>query len=206
MPAWKTCVYFREARLPSNLVGLYTALNRPADAKAKYQEAIAHKVNNPLLHGNRYGVAFYEGDVAEMERQVGGQKNKPGEDVLLSFASDTDAFYGRLASAREKTQRAVEAARRGDATETAAGWQMNSALREAEFGNTIRARQEIACRAGHCRDSGCTDSCGFSLGANRRCYTSAATCRRFGSSLSPEYHYQSLLAADYRCLNRDRPQ
>ena len=128
----------------TNLVGLYTALNRPADAKAKYQEAIAHKVNNPLLHGNRYGVAFYEGDVAEMDRQVEGQKNKPGEDVLLSFASDTDAFYGRLASAREKTQRAVEAARRGDATETAAEWQMNSALREAEFGNTIRAGQEIA--------------------------------------------------------------
>ncbi len=128
----------------TNLVGLYTALNRPEDAKAKYQEAIAHKVNNPFLHGNRYGVAFYEGDVAEMERQVSGQKDKPGEDVLLSFASDTDAFYGRLASAREKSQRAIAAARRGDAKETAAEWQMNSALREAEFGNTVRARQETA--------------------------------------------------------------
>ena len=31
-----------------------------------------------------------------MGRQVDGQKGKPGEDVLLSFASDTDAFYGRL--------------------------------------------------------------------------------------------------------------
>ena len=128
----------------TNLVGLYTALNRPEDAKAKYQEAVAHKVNNPFLHGNRYGVAFYEGDVAEMQRQVGGQKDKPGEDVLLSFASDTDAFYGRLASAREKSQRAIEAARRADAKETAAEWQMNSALREAEFGNAARARQEIA--------------------------------------------------------------
>ncbi len=128
----------------TNLVGLYTALNRPEDAKAKYQEAIAHKVNNPFLHGNRYGVAFYEGDVAEMERQIEGQKDKPGEDVLLSFASDTDAFYGRLSSAREKSQRAIEAARRGDAKETAAEWQMNSALREAEFGNTVRARQETA--------------------------------------------------------------
>ncbi len=128
----------------TNLVGLYTALNRPEDAKAKYQEAIAHKVNNPFLHGNRYGVAFYEGDVAEMERQVDGQKDKPGEDVLLSFASDTDAFYGRLAGAREKSQRAIELARHGDAKETAAEWQMNSALREAEFGNTVRARQETA--------------------------------------------------------------
>ena len=128
----------------TNLVGLYTALNRPEDAKTKYQEAIAHKVNNPFLHGNRYGTAFYEGDVAEMERQVDGQKNKPGDDVLLSFASDTDAFYGRLASAREKSQQAVESARHGDAKETAAEWQMNSALREAEFGNTARARQETA--------------------------------------------------------------
>jgi serine/threonine protein kinase/tetratricopeptide (TPR) repeat protein len=126
----------------TNLVGLYTATNRPEDAKAKYQEAVAHKVNNPFLHGNRYGVAFYEGDVAEMQRQVDGQKDKPGEDVLLSFASDTDAFFGRLASAREKSQRAIDLARHGDAKETAAEWQMNSALREAEFGNTKRARQE----------------------------------------------------------------
>ena len=128
----------------TNLVGLYTTLNRPEDAKAMYVEAIAHKVNNPLLHGNRYGVAFYEGDVTEMERQVNGQKDQPGEDVLLSFASDTDAFYGRLASSREKSQRAIESARQGDAKETAAEWQMNSALREAEFGNTARARQETA--------------------------------------------------------------
>jgi tetratricopeptide (TPR) repeat protein len=128
----------------TNLVGLYTALNRPEDAKAKYLEAVAHKVNNPFLHGNRYGVAFYEDDVAEMERQVNGQKGKPGEDVLLSFASDTDAFYGRLASAREKSQRAIEAARQDNAKETAAEWEMNSALREAEFGNTARARQETA--------------------------------------------------------------
>ena len=128
----------------TNLVGLYTALNRPEDAKAMYEEAIAHKVNNPLLHGNRYGVAFYEGNVTEMERQVNGQKDQPGEDILLSFASDTDAFYGHLASAREKSQRAIESARQGDAKETAAEWQMNSALREAEFGNAARARQETA--------------------------------------------------------------
>ena len=128
----------------TNLVGLYTALNRPEEAKAKYQEAIAHKVNNPLLHGNRYGVAFYDGDLAEMERQVSGQSGKPGEDLLLSYASDTDAFYGRLTGAREKSQRAIDSARQGDAKETAAEWQMNSALREAEFGNTERAREMTA--------------------------------------------------------------
>ncbi len=128
----------------TNLVGLYTALNRPADAKAKYQEAVARKVNNPFLHGNRYGVAFLEGDTDEMQRQVAAVSNKPGEDVLLSFASDTEAYRGRMGNARELSRRAIESARHSDAKETAAEWQMNAALREAEFGNTARASQQIA--------------------------------------------------------------
>ena len=76
----------------TNLVGLYPAVNRLDEAKAKYQQAIAHKVDNPFLHGNRYGVAFLENDTSEMQRQVAAATGKPGEDVLLSFASDTEHF------------------------------------------------------------------------------------------------------------------
>jgi eukaryotic-like serine/threonine-protein kinase len=137
-------LYPGSAAAYTNLVGLYTALNRPDEGKAKYQEALAHKVNNPILHGNRYGVAFLEGDTAEMQRQVDAWKDKPGGDVLLSFASDTDAYHGHLASARELSQRAIESALHSDAKETAAEWQINAALREAEFGNVDRARQAIA--------------------------------------------------------------
>ena len=128
----------------TNLVGQYIALNLPADAKVKYQEAVARKVDNSYLHANRYGVAFFEGDTDEMQRQVALVKNKPGEDMLLSFASDTEAFYGRLNNARELSRRASDIARQSDANETAAEWQMNAALREAEFGNPERARKEIA--------------------------------------------------------------
>ena len=80
----------------TNLVGLYAALDRLDDAKTKYKEAVEHKVDNPFLHGNRYGVAFLDGDTAEMKRQVAATSGKPGEDILLSFESDTEAFYGRL--------------------------------------------------------------------------------------------------------------
>ncbi|MGB2676732.1 MAG: protein kinase [Candidatus Acidiferrum sp.] len=128
----------------TNLVGLYSAVNRFDDAKANYQQAIAHKVDNPFLHGNRYGVAFLENDTAEMQRQVAAVNGKPGEDVLLSFESDTEAFYGRLASARRLSQRAIDSAHGNDSKETAAAWQMNAALREAEFHNTADSRQEIA--------------------------------------------------------------
>jgi serine/threonine protein kinase/tetratricopeptide (TPR) repeat protein len=127
----------------TNLVGLYPAVNLVDNAKAKYQGAIAHKVDNPFLHGNRYGVAFLENDLAEMQRQVAAAGGKPGEDVLLSFESDTEAFFGRLSNARRLSQRAMDSARGNDSKETAAAWRMNAALREAEFNNTLRARQEI---------------------------------------------------------------
>jgi tetratricopeptide (TPR) repeat protein len=100
-------------------------------------------VDNPFLHGNRYGSAFLENDLAEMQRQVAAAAGKPGEDVLLSFASDTEGFYGRLANARRLSQRAIDSAHGNDSKETAAAWRMNAALREAEFGNIARARQEI---------------------------------------------------------------
>ncbi|MFZ1030693.1 MAG: protein kinase, partial [Candidatus Acidiferrales bacterium] len=127
----------------TNLVGLYPAVNQLDEANATYQQAIAHKVNNPFLHGNRYGAAFLENDTAEMQRQVAAATGKPGEDVLFSFESDTAAFYGILASARRLSQRAIDSANADDSKETAAAWQMDSALREAEFGNLSRSRQEI---------------------------------------------------------------
>jgi len=128
----------------TNLVGLYPAVNNLDEARAKYEQAVAHKVDNPFLHGNRYGAAFLENDAAEMQRQVDAAMGKPGEDVLLSFASDTEAFYGRLGGARRLSQRAIESARRSESKETAAAWRMNAALREAEFDNMARSRQEIA--------------------------------------------------------------
>jgi eukaryotic-like serine/threonine-protein kinase len=128
----------------TNLVGLYPAVNRLDEANAIYQQAIAHKVDNPFLHGNRFGAAFLENDTVEMQRQVAAASGKPGEDVLFSFESDAEAFYGHLASARKLSQRAIESARSNDSKETAAAWQMNAALREAEFNNTSRSRQQVA--------------------------------------------------------------
>jgi serine/threonine protein kinase/Flp pilus assembly protein TadD len=128
----------------TNLVGLYPAVNQIHEAELAYQQAIAHKVDNPFLHGNRYGVAFLAGDAAEMQRQVAAATGKPGEDLLLSFESDTEAFHGRLARARGLSQLAIDSANGNDSRETAAAWQMDAALREAEFNNASRARRGIA--------------------------------------------------------------
>jgi serine/threonine protein kinase/predicted Zn-dependent protease len=128
----------------SNLVNLYTQLNRLDEAKVRYQQALARKLDNPFLHANRYEIAFLEGDTEEMQRQVALIAGGPGTDLILSYQADTEAFYGRLAKARELSHLAVESALRDDQRETAAGWEMNAAGREAEFGDRSRARAEIA--------------------------------------------------------------
>jgi len=127
----------------SNLAQDYLALNRLDEAKATLAEAMSRKLDDdPFLRVYMYSVAFLQNDAAAMQRQFDWASGKPGaEDVLLSAQSDTEAFHGRLQKAREFSRRAVESANRNDARETAAVWQVDAALREAQFGNPAQARQ-----------------------------------------------------------------
>ncbi len=128
-----------------NLVGLYGALGRLNDAKTAYQQAVDRNLDTPFLRANRYNIAFLEGDTAEMQRQVGWAIGKPGaEDYLLSMQSDTEASFGRFSKARELTRRAVASALRNQLRETAALWQIQAALREAEVGYSRLARRDLA--------------------------------------------------------------
>src|SRR5271170_918631 len=125
-----------------NLVDGYTFANRLDEAKSAYEAAMSRKLESADMHRGRYGVAFLEGDTAEMERQVAMAVGKQdSEDMLLSVASDTEGYYGRLTKARELSQKAVAAAERDNRKESAALWQVNGALREVEFGNRALARE-----------------------------------------------------------------
>ncbi len=119
-------------------------LNRLDDARKTIEDAQTHNFGGDILHWTIYQLAFLNGDNAEMERQVAWAAGKPGsEDILLSFHSDTEAYFGQLAKARDLSRRAVDAAVRDDSKETAALWQVNAALREAEFGNGAAAKQAV---------------------------------------------------------------
>ena len=129
----------------ANVAGLYLALNRPEDAKTTISKAFELKLDGGALRGASYLFAFLQGDVATMEREVTWAAGKPGdEDYLLSAQSDTEAYYGRMTKARDLSRRAVDSAVRADSKETAASWQVNAALREAELGNTALAGQGVA--------------------------------------------------------------
>ncbi|MGH9745704.1 MAG: protein kinase domain-containing protein [Candidatus Acidiferrales bacterium] len=128
----------------ANLLSFYICANRLDEAKSTYKEARTRNLDSAALHGNMYGLAFLEGDRAEMDRQVAWAAGKAGaEDLLLSNASDTEAYYGRNGKALELSRRAADSAKRNDQKETAALWQMEAALREAELGHRLEARQQV---------------------------------------------------------------
>jgi eukaryotic-like serine/threonine-protein kinase len=136
---------------PNNIIGYgnlgqyLLAINRLDDTKATLDQALAKKVDGGYLRLIMYELAFFRGNSAQMDQQVAWVAGKPGdEDVLLSAQSDTEAYYGRLTRARDFSRRARDSAVRADSKETAALWQVNGALREAEFGNTEPAKQGVA--------------------------------------------------------------
>ncbi len=140
----------------SNLMEVYTPLNRLEESKATYRKALERKLDGPFLHADKYVVAFLENDAPEMQKQIDLATSIPGaEDWLLSQQSDTWAYSGQLTKAREFSRRAVESARRNDLNEVAAIWRMNAVVREVEFGNTSHAREgvEEALRLANTRDS-----------------------------------------------------
>ena len=122
----------------------YLILNRLDEAGATFNHALAHKLDSGFLRQYIYLLAFLRGDATQMEQQVAWAAGKPGdEDVLLSMQSDTEAYYGRVTKARDFSRRAVDSAIRADSNETAAMWQLNAALREAELGNTAYSKQGV---------------------------------------------------------------
>ena len=129
----------------NNLMIAYLALGQLDESKATFDKARARNVDGSDMRATRYMLAFLQGDSATMQDQLTWATGKSGiEDVLLSYQSDTEGYYGRLGKTREFSDRAVESARQSNASETMAAWKAKEALLEAEIGNSARAQQSVA--------------------------------------------------------------
>jgi serine/threonine protein kinase/tetratricopeptide (TPR) repeat protein len=132
-----------------NLCHTYVALNRLDEAKAVAQEAQAKNLDAPYLYIDVYTIAFLQHDLAGMARVVEHLMSSRGyEDQILAIQSDTAAYSGQFAKAREISARAIESAVRADIKERAGTDQAISAVREAFVGNnTLALRQARAALA-----------------------------------------------------------
>jgi serine/threonine protein kinase/tetratricopeptide (TPR) repeat protein len=126
-----------------NLVSGYLSVNRLDEARTTAQEAQAHNLDNPTIHVSLYSISFLQRDAAGIEHEAAGLMGKPGfEDAMLYNESDTAAYAGQFAKARELTRRASDSAQRADEKETAANYEAEAAVREAMGGNMSAAKQQ----------------------------------------------------------------
>ncbi len=127
----------------SNLLIDYMYVNRSPQAVAIASEAKARNLDSPTLHGNLYLVDFVAHDTEGMKREAAEAMSKPGlEDIVLSYESDTAAYGGQFALARQLTRRAADYALRAGKKETTAEYQAEAAVREALVGNLAMANQQ----------------------------------------------------------------
>ncbi len=126
-----------------NLGATYIVLNRLDEAEAVYKQADERKLEGEWLIQGRYWMAFLKGDTEKMAQSFSAAMGKPvSEALLLATRADTEGWHGKLKSAHELTERAMDSAKRNDDKEGAAAFQAAGALREVESGKREQARAE----------------------------------------------------------------
>jgi Tfp pilus assembly protein PilF len=143
----KQCLPLASDRVTAyeGLADFALALQRFDEAQQIIHEAQARKLDDHGLHSALYALAFLGADSAAMaEQQKWFPSQADYENEGLALASDTEAFAGHLAKARELTKRAVDSAVRADNKESGAIYQADAALQRAAYGNAAEARQIAA--------------------------------------------------------------
>jgi eukaryotic-like serine/threonine-protein kinase len=119
------------------------SLGRLDEAQKKYQDILARKMDDDTLHTAMYGVDFIQKNAKGMAEQTAWfDAHSELQHEILALESDTEAYAGHFAKARDISHRAMEAAVRSDNKESAANWQLNSAWRESIAGNIEEAKRE----------------------------------------------------------------
>jgi eukaryotic-like serine/threonine-protein kinase len=134
-------------RVPESeqLASVLLASQRFDEARQTAHAALARKLDDFVLHGVLYALAFLAADPPAMAEQQRWYASNPGlKNIGLSLAADTEAYAGHLTEARRLTGQSVDSAIRADSKENGAIWWENAALREAAFGNLTEARQAAA--------------------------------------------------------------
>jgi len=148
----KSCDAYRDAlQLAPDAGGPYTnlansqlALQQFEQARATIKQAQDRKIDRLLLHSALYASAFLSNNSSAMAEQQRWFVNNAHDNVGFSLESDTAAYYGHLAKARDLTRQSINSAISADSKENGAIWQENAALREAAFGNVNDAKRQAA--------------------------------------------------------------
>jgi len=128
----------------SLLAGSFMGLNRFDEAKQTISQALSQKLENLRMHQNLHRIAFIHGDAEAMNREVEWAKGKPEEYAAQIWQADGSGFSGQLKKAEEFSGKAFELAQRRDLKEVAAQIAAGAALRDAQFGDCSKVKEQTA--------------------------------------------------------------
>jgi len=138
-------------RLSPNVVGGYmqlgqalTRLNRFDEARAVYQQAMAHKLDSRAVRYGLFHLALVQGDAAAVQQQIEWTQGRPEEFEGLHWQAVRSLFFGQLRQARALNQRASEMARHRNLTEVPADFASIYAHYDAFIGSCRYVRQDVA--------------------------------------------------------------
>jgi eukaryotic-like serine/threonine-protein kinase len=127
----------------TNMANYLMAQQKLTEARATIEQSQAHKIDDFIMRLALYGLDFLNNDAAGMAAQQKWLMDRPDSAYYgFAIAADTPAYSGQLQQARELTQRAADAAVRGDSKEFAGIETETAALREAAFGNLAEGRKD----------------------------------------------------------------
>jgi eukaryotic-like serine/threonine-protein kinase len=122
----------------SNLEDTYLALNRFDEARSALDQARAQWTHHGYFPA--YELAFFRGDQAAMLKQLNlAQESAEDSETMDLTQADTETFYGHMKASRDFAQKAIRFAEQNGRKESAALWQLQQALREAEVGFSQKA-------------------------------------------------------------------
>ena len=146
-----------------NLATAFVRLNRFDEAKEVISQALAQK--HEVGFGTLYAIAFIQGDVPAMKRQVDWATGRPNEYAAESWQAEAAAFSGQLRKAKEFSGRAFEMAQRHNLKEATAQIVASSALQDALFGDCKQVKKQTARAIGIAHDPPTLDSAANALAA-----------------------------------------
>ncbi len=123
-----------------NLIASYVRLNQLEEAKAIYKQAVEKKLDNMIIHSQRFTIAYLEGDAQEMERQAAWASGNNQESTILLQESQAAASRGQLKKSRELAQQALDSAKKFDLQPAAALVAAVRGVVENWIGDTAAAR------------------------------------------------------------------
>ncbi len=129
----------------SNVGFAYSGLNRLDEAKATFNQALAHRAGASIAHSSLAIIAWLQGDNNAVERELSAMKDDPQSEFLVTgLRSAMAAYVGELKTARAFGQKKREAAERLGFKEAVANEYAHEAFSEATLLNKSRALEDVA--------------------------------------------------------------